>query len=197
MKESGMIFEFAEDNCYCIEEDPLVKKSQCASTFNNKGCECVSFIDGYHCFIEAKSSAPRKRDGDIRDVRLNGKPLPPTWEIYDNYQHFLRDISKKFIDSFFILRSLLEGVHGAKRLKEVAIKEKSIKYDAVRFVLIINFPLREGKTVDKQGLVNLQEALKNEMRPFLNVWKIPDTSIKIVLPEDAAKILHIPVSIEK
>ncbi|MDE5790958.1 MAG: hypothetical protein K2H96_07000 [Muribaculaceae bacterium] len=197
MKESGMIFEFAENNCYRIEDDPLVKKSNCASTLNNKGCECVSFIDGHHCFIEAKSSAPRNRSGDIKDVLLNGKPLPPTWEIYDNYQHFLRDISKKFIDSFFILRSLLEGVHGEKRLKEVTIKEKRIKYDAVRFILIINFPLPTGKTVDKQGLVNLQEALKNEMRPFLNVWKIPDTSIKIVLPEDAAKILHIPVSIEK
>ncbi|MDE6026899.1 MAG: hypothetical protein K2G23_02375, partial [Muribaculaceae bacterium] len=70
MKESGMIFEFAENNCYRIEDDPLVKKSNCASTLNNKGCECVSFIDGHHCFIEAKSSAPRNRSGDIKDVLL-------------------------------------------------------------------------------------------------------------------------------
>lgn len=196
LKESGMIFEFDDNNCYCIEKDPLVEKSNCASTSNNKGCECVSFINGYHCFIEAKSSAPRGRIGNVEDVRLNNEPLPHNWEIYDNYQHFLRDISKKFIDSFFILRSLVEGVHGEERYRDVMLKDKNLKYNAIRFILIINFPANPDRAVDKQGLVTLNEALKNEMRPFLNVWRIPDTSIKVVLPADASKILNIPVALE-
>lgn len=195
--ESGMVFVFDDSNCYCIEHDPLVEKLKSSGTSNNKGCECVSFINGCHYFIEAKSSAPRGRSGEIKDVRLKGKPLPNNWEIYDNYQHFLREISKKFIDSFFILRSLIEGVHGEKRLEEVTIEEKRLKYAAIKFVLILNLHLPVGKTVDKQDLVNLQDALKNEMRPFLSIWKIPDKSVKVVIPSDAANILNIPVSVEK
>lgn len=39
----------------------------------------------------------------------------------------------------------------------------------------------------------LQDALKNEMRPFLKIWNIPDTSVKVVLPEDAYRLLKVPV----
>lgn len=192
-EESGMTFEFNPENCYRIEEDPLVRKSQCASTANNKACECISHIDGFHCFIEAKTSAPKGRSGNKEDLRLDGKPVPDTWEVYDNYQHFLRDISKKFQDSFYIFRALTEGVHGVEGRKRVTLEEKHLKDNALRFVLILNFNLPKGKRVDKQVLATLQDALKNEMRPFLRIWNIPDTSVKVALPEDAAQILKIPV----
>lgn len=189
--ESDMDFEFADDNCFRIEEDILVKGSQCKSSSNNMACECVSFIDGHHYFIEAKRSVPRKADGKVGDLLLNGKPLSGTWEVYDNYQHFLRSIAKKFIDSFHILRSIVEGRHGERRKDELSLKNKKLNLDKLRFVLIINFPA--DKNVDKQELVTLTEALKNEMRPFLNVWKIHDSAIKISLPGDARKKLHIPI----
>lgn len=189
--ESGMDFEFAEDNCFRIEEDSLVKGSQCKSTSNNMACECVSFINGHHCFIEAKRSVPRKADGKISDVLLKGHPLPKSWEVYDNYQNFLRSISKKFIDSFHILRAIAEGRQGRQRLEELPLNVKSVNLDKLRFILIINFP--GEKNIEKQELVTLTEALKNEMRPFLNVWKIHDSSVKVLLPTDAKTKLNIPI----
>lgn len=189
--ESGMNFEFSKDNCYRIEEDILVKNCHCKSTSNNMACECVSFIDDHHYFIEAKQSVPRKADGTVKNVLLNGKALPKTWEVYDNYQHFLRSISKKFIDSFSILQAITEDRHGKQRLDNLPLKNKHMNLDKLRFILIINFP--SGMNVLKQELVNITEALKNEMRPFLKVWNIHDSAIKVVLPYDATNKLHIPI----
>ena len=137
--ESGMEFVFAGDNCFRIEEDSLVKGNQCKSTSNNMACECVSFINGNHCFIEAKRSVPRKTDSKTSDVLFKGLPLPKSWEVYDNYHNFLRSISKKFIDSFYILRAILEGRHGSQRLDDLPLKNKHVNLDRLRFVLIIIF----------------------------------------------------------
>lgn len=189
--ESGINFEFDDDNCFRIENDPLVKKGHRRSTSNNMACECVSFIDDHHYFIEAKQSVPRNSSGKIKDLQLNGKPINENWEVYDNYQHFLRSISKKFIDSFQILRSLIEGRHGEQRRNDIALTYKRLNLDKLRFVLIVNFP--PDKSVSKESLANLSDALKNEMRPFLNIWKIHDSSIKIVLPKDAKQKLNIPI----
>ncbi len=189
--ESGMTFEFDDDNCFRIEDDPLVKNTQCKSTSNNMACECISFIDGHHYFIEAKQSVPRKLDSKFDGILLNGKPVPKSWEIYDNYQHFLRSISKKFIDSFQILRSIIEGRHGKHRCDEIPLSNKHINLDELRFVLVVNFP--PDKNVVKEELVSLTDALRNEMRPFLKIWKIHDSAIKIVVPEDAKQMLHIPI----
>lgn len=189
--ESGMDFEFAEDNCFRIEEDPIVKGKSYKSTSNNMACECVSFIKGHHCFIEAKRSVPRKADGKVSDVILNSQPLPKSWEVYDNYQNFLRSISKKFIDSFHILRAISEGRQGRQRLEKLPLKVKSVNLDKLRFILIINFPVE--KNIEKQELVTLTDALKNEMRPFLKIWNIHDSSIKVLLPIDAKTKLSIPI----
>lgn len=189
--ESGITFEFEDENCYRIEDDPLVKKCHFKSTSNNMACECVSIIGDHHCFIEAKQSVPRRANGQVSDLRLNGMPIDKTWEVYDNYQHFLRSISKKFIDSFHILRSLTEGRHGRERCDAVNLPEKHLNFDKLRFILIINFP--SNKNVLKGELANLTDALKNEMRPFLNTWKIHDSAIKVVVPADAKHKLNIPI----
>lgn len=190
--ESDINFEFDDNNCYRIEEDVLVKNSNCKSTSNNMACECVSVIDGFHYFIEAKHSVPRNTDGKVSDLTLNGKPIPKTWEVYDNYQHFLRSLSRKFIDSFNILRAITEKRHGQLRLDNIPLPDKKLNLDKLRFVLIVNFPF--GTNIQKHELASLNDALKNEMRPFLKIWKIHDSAIKVVLPIDANKKLHIPLS---
>ncbi len=190
--ESGMNFEFAEDNCYRIEEDPLVRNGYRNSTSNNMACECVSIIDGHHYFIEAKQSVPRSSEGKVSDLTFNDKPIPKSWEVYNNYQHFLRSISKKFIDSFNILRSIYEGRHGEERRDKLSLPHRHLNLDRLRFVLIINFP--SDKNIIKQDLATLSDALKNEMRPFLDIWKIHDSAIKVVLPTDAISKLHIPIT---
>lgn len=156
-------------------------------------CECVSVINKRHCFIEAKMSAPRGPGGNVKDLRLNGKSIPNTWTAFDNYTTFLRNISKKFIDSFSILLSLSQGRHGSERLKAIQLSDKHLNFDRLRFILIINFTVSPGHYIDKQSMSVLQDALKNEMRPFLKIWNIPDTSVKVVLPEDDYRLLKVPV----
>ena len=191
-QESGLLFEFADGNCFHIEKDPLVTNG-CSSTSNNMACECVSVINKRHCFIEAKMSAPRGPGGNVKDLRLNGKSIPNTWTAFDNYTTFLRNISKKFIDSFSILLSLSQGRHGSERLKAIQLPDKHLNFDRLRFILIINFTVSPGHYIDKQSMSVLQDALKNEMRPFLKIWNIPDTSVKVVLPEDTYRLLKVPV----
>lgn len=192
-EESGLQFVFDDDNCYRVENDPLVVNGKSTSSSNNMACECISVIEGKHCFIEVKKSAPKSSGGSVKDLMLNGKPMPKNWVAYDNYRAYLRDISKKFIDSFYILRSLIEGRHGKERLDAVNLPDKNLNLDRIRFILIINLQLLPNKNVDKQALSDLQDAIKNEMRPFLNIWRIPDTAIKVVLPNDAKHILNIPI----
>ena len=193
-EESGLKFVFDDDNCYRVENDPLVINGTGNSSSNNMACECISIIDEKHCFIEVKKSAPQSPGGNVKDLILNGKPMPKNWVAYDNYKAYLRDISKKFIDSFYILRALTEKRHGKERFDSLNLPNKSINLDKLRFILIINLQLPPNKNVDKQALSNLQDALKNEMCPFLNIWRIADTAIKVVLPNDAKHILNIPIT---
>lgn len=191
--ESGLTFEFKDDDCYIIENDPLIANSQCASTSNNMACECISIIDSKHVFIEVKSSAPRGASANIKKISLDGKPLPENWIVYDNYKNFLRQIAKKFIDSFQLLKSFQEGNHGSQRLAALHNVGNQLKRDNLQFVLILNLNIPEDKKVDMQVLSNLQDSLKNEMRPFLKIWNIPDISVKVALPESAKSKLKIPI----
>ncbi|MDE7388586.1 MAG: hypothetical protein K2M97_04965 [Muribaculaceae bacterium] len=191
--ESGMTFELAEDNCFQIELDPLVKKKHFDSTSNVKGCEFVTVVNGHHCFIEAKQSAPAGSNGNVRDLRLNGGPVPDNWTIFDNYRSFLRDISRKFIDSLHVLTSLSAGRHGKQRRDNITLPIRIPDPDKLRFILIVNLGQKQMQNFDKQQMASLNDALKNEMRPFLSIWNIPDTSIKVALPDDARRILKVPI----
>ncbi len=203
-EESGLKFRFDDDNCYQIEHDPLVMGGGFEeSTSNNKACECVTHIDGKHFFIEAKCSAPRKdkaaKVGDLHisdpDNPDNFIPMPKNWEAYNNFESFLRAVSKKFSDSFYILKAIDEKRHGEERRQQIALPTTKVNCDKVSFVLIVNFQLKDGEKVDRDGIAQLMSALQNEMRPFLNVWSIPPHSVKVVLPDDAIKYLNIPISV--
>ena len=91
------------------------------------------------------------------------------------------------------MRALTEYRHGKERYDSLPLTIKTVNLDYLRFILILNLHLETGKFVDKQALQNLQDALKNEMRPFLKIWNIPDISIKVVSPVDAKQILNIPI----
>lgn len=201
--ESGMHFRFDDGNCFQIENDSLVKGGGCDnSTSNNRACECVSCLDGKHYFIEAKSSTPQKGNaGNVKDLCLPDpenpgefKPMPRNWEAYNNFQSFLRAVSKKFIDSFHILKAIDEERHGKERKNQIALPTTKVNCDKVSFVLIVNYQLKDGQMVNKDGVAQLMSALQNEMRPFLNIWNIPPLSVKVVLPDDAANRLHIPLA---
>lgn len=191
--ESGMTFTFDDGNCYRIEKDPLMHVCCHGSTQNNMTCECVSVINGHHYFIEAKQSAPNKSAGSIHDLRLNGRPLPANWVAYDNYHKYLRDITKKFVDSASLLKALFEGRHGVRRKTDLPLPLKKLNFDRVRFILIINPQKDYPEAYYRRNIIPLMDSLKSEMKPFLNTWNIPDKSVKILLPSQARELYGIDV----
>lgn len=183
INESGMTFQIDENNCFVIEKHPLVTKGY-KSSQNNKACEFVTFSRDSHVFVEAKKSAPRGSNGNIDDLKLNGEGFPDNWTAYDNYTTFLREISKKFIDSYSILKSICEGHHGENEKKNLDLASKDVNNNAIEFVLILNIQAKEGNT-KLDSIANLRDALTNEMRPFLSIWHISPDSVKVLWPEQA------------
>ncbi|MDE6315849.1 MAG: hypothetical protein K2L71_05220 [Muribaculaceae bacterium] len=180
-EESGLTFRLDEDNCFRVEQHPLANRGYKTSTHNIKACEFISYINGRHIFVEAKSSAPRKRNGSVDDLTLNGNPMPDNWTAYDNYTTFLRDITKKFVDSYSILKAIREGLHGQDAKDGLHLPDKTVSNSQIEFVLILNIRDNAGNVV-RDSFANLKEALTNEMRPFLNVWKISSNAVKVCWP---------------
>lgn len=176
IEESGLIFELADDNCFRVEQHRLVTRGCRNCTQNNKACEFITYLNNRHVFVEVKQSAPQKVDA-------SRKPnLPHNWVVYDNYETYLRTISKKFADSFYILTSLADGNHG--KCQEPLIENTRINLHHIEFILILN-PSNTLTSAEKDGIAVLRDSLVNEMRPFLNIWNISPDSVKILLPYQA------------
>ncbi len=189
--ESGMTFRLDDANCFRVEQHELVKKSWRTSSQNNKACEFVTVINSRHVFVEAKSSAPKGSAGKVADLTLNGEKIPDNWTAYDNFTTYLRDISKKFIDSYNILKAISSGRHGRKSIEALRLPEVAVDNDHLEFVLIINLPDNAGNT-HRDSLANLRDALTNEMRPFLEIWKISTDAVKVCWPEQARRRYGFP-----
>lgn len=184
IQESGMKFQLEDNNCFRIEKHFLANTNCKNSTRNNKACEFVTFANGRHVFVEAKSSAPKGPTGCVNDLRLNDQPMPDNWCAFDNYTSYLRDIAQKFIDSFHILLAIAKGRHGEEERRHVNLPELFPDKGNVDFVLILNIPVMAGN-VGREPLAPLNAALTNEMRPFLKTWKISPDTVKICWPEKA------------
>ncbi len=115
---------------------------------------------------------------------LNDARMPDNWTAYDNYTTFLRDITKKFVDSYSILRAISEGSHGIEELKNLPLPSTRVEKDKIEFVLILNLASDAGN-VKRESLSNLRDALTNEMRPFFSVWNISPDAVKVCWPEQA------------
>lgn len=193
--ESGMVFRLPDDNCFPVEKHHLAKASWQTTSQNIKACEFVTYDNDKHVFVEAKSSAPLGRNGNVGDLRLNGKKLPDNWTAYDNYTTFLRNITKKFIDSYYILRALSEKRHGVNGLEDINLPVKTVNNDNVEFTLIVNLQENAGN-VSKQSFAQLKEALTNEMRPFLHIWNISTDSVKVLWPSIARRRYSFEIDFE-
>lgn len=187
VKESGLTFNLDDDNCFRVEEHPVVRRKYGGSSQGNKACEFVTVVDGRHIFVEVKSSAPKGRTGYVRDLTLNGAPMPENWTAYDNYTTYLHDITKKFVDSYHLFRSVAEGNHGP--CESLNLPEHKLERDRIEFVLIVNIPT-EVRAAVKDSFANLKDALTNEMRPFLVMWGISTAAVKVFWPEQARDRYH-------
>lgn len=174
IRESGLVFNFADGDCFLIEKDDVAKKP------NVKVCEFVARLHGkdLYAFIEAKSSAPREKKFDRSKVRCGGKPVDASWTMLTDFDIFINDICQKFEDSFSAYYALRAGYHGAEAKQRIPLGCKGLDNKNVRFVLIIN-------GFDEVGCPPLNEALKKRFRHFLNAWNIPDSSVKTLNQEGA------------
>lgn len=183
--ESGMIFRFAEDVCFVIENDPVVRGSE-----GVKACECVCKIvrgrDEELLFLEAKSSAPKEKFFDRGLVSYNGSALPEKWHVVTDFDTYIGEICQKFQDSFMVFHAMKHGMHGTESAARLPEQCKKVKITSPLFVLVIN-------GFQEDWLQPLNDALKKRMRHFLNAWNLRDTTIKTVNPE-LAKDLGLPIA---
>ncbi len=177
VRESGLVFNFPDGDCFWIEKDDVAKKR------NVKVCEFVARVQGkdLYAFIEAKSSAPREKKYDRSKVRYEGKPIGGSWEMLTDFDTFINDICQKFEDSFSAYYALRAGYHGAEAKQRIPSGCKGLDNKNVRFVLIIN-------GFDEVGCPSLNDALKIRFRHFLNAWNIPDSSVKTLNQEGARRV---------
>lgn len=124
-----------------------------------KTCECIVKFRNKVTLIEAKSSAPKVKHNDA------------------NFDSFISDIMWKFRDSLTFYNAVLlrhEEEPVGERLKD--IKPQKADY---QMILIIHGHKEEW-------LPPVMDALKSKVCHLLKVWKITDTSVK-VLNETIAK----------
>lgn len=143
--ESGMWFHPPETKTFLIEKSDTYRK------VNNHGVSAVEFITMSPkqdvIFIEAKTSAPDKEDGEKM-----GK--------------FIESIGKKFVHSLEICYALLTQVlpdaepsfPGPLR---AAMKQKP----AIKLILIVN-------KLSLAHCVNLQDALRRQLRAEMRIWQM-------------------------
>lgn len=154
--ESGMTFgPFQESQVFGIEQSRMLSRCQ--------GIKSVEFI--YHkkkyvlMFIEAKSSSPIKRSGNM-----------------ENYERFLEEITQKFVDSFELyVAGLLKRKSG---YDEISTELMNADYEKMKFVFALVIHGHE-----EMWLPPLAEDLKRKMKRFQEIWK----NELIVMNEKMAK----------
>ena len=139
---------------FSFEEDKMyrIEKSGLLADVQLKATECVVSISDKLVFVEAKTSAPRPQSKEDFDV-------------------YIQDITDKFADSVKFLNAVMLRHQEEKLPKQIADKNlKEVKYS---FVLII-------KKHELAWLPPVSDALKSSMRNVLNLWNVPDVSLKVM-----------------
>ena len=180
INESGMTFRFPDENCFVIETDPVVMGHKCI-----KACECVATITAkgkdLAIFLEAKSSAPKSKECRRELLAYDSQPFPERWFVLTDFDKFISDICLKFEDSFSTFYAMSQGHHGKEAAARLPKGCNAVDIRSTLFVLVIN-------GFKEDWLSPLNDAIKRQMRHFLNSWNLPDTSVKTLTPEGAATI---------
>lgn len=152
--ESDMNFEFEDDCLYRIEESSLLSKvnKRTDKTNSYSACECVVMINEDVTLIEAKTSAPHP----------NSK---------ENFNEFIDKVASKFRDTMMVFY--------AARLRHpeeaMGSKLRGVNLETIGYRLILIIRKHENK-----WLPPVSDAVKYKLRPFLRLWNIKDTNIKVI-----------------
>ncbi len=134
-----------------------------------KRCEFITWTDNTVTFVEARSSFPNAENSPM------------------NFCNEIDEIAKKFIHSFEIFVSSLLGRLPITLPDSIGMIDLNrVKFEL--FFILKDFP--------KSVLPPISEALKRDLKVFLDVWKIRDCDIKVI-NSDIALAKNIIISTEK
>lgn len=128
-------------------------------------CECVVMFRDKVTLIEAKSSAPNPKNKD-------------------DFDEFINSIALKFRDTMTFYNAVIlrhEGEYVGDSLKKIDMR----KADYQLFLIIHGHK--------EEWLPPVMDALKSKVRHLLKVWRIEDTSVKVI-NETIAKDWHVVVN---
>lgn len=162
--ESEMTFEFEDDCLYRIELSQLLTKvnscADCTSSYST--CECVVKQGDKVLLIEAKTSFadPASDEGKTFCKRIE-------------------EIVSKFRDTMSVfhaarLRHPQEQKFGGE------LWNTKLEKATYELILII-------RNHDKEWLQPVSDSLKSRLKPFLRLWRIADTNIKVYNEQLARK----------
>ncbi len=141
--ESGMVFEFEDDQIFQIEGSDLHRSI-------GDGIKTVEFItclkENQLDFVEAKSSSPRPAKGN-----------------QERFKEFIDEISDKFMHSFQLYLSAFLGRHGTHGITGniMVVDHSKAKYT---FILIV-------KGHEIEWLTPLKDALEKKILAHRRIWK--------------------------
>lgn len=155
IEESGMAFgDFKEDHLFYIE------KSNQYQNINDKAVSSVEFVlyreyGNKLMFIEAKKSAPNPESS------------------HENFEKFVNEISKKFIDSFLLYERVILD-------KSLTKKFENIDYNGcdILCILVIN-------GFNKEWLSPIKDAIERELRIRTVLLKMWDINVLVINEEQA------------
>jgi hypothetical protein len=166
-EESGMLFAFAESECFRIEKSSLYDSVNRGSD-KNEGVKIAEFLlmrnkthhEDQIWVIEAKSSSPR----------------PETQPGFDG---FIAEIREKLVNAFSLYIAACLNRHSeADKELPASFRNIHLTKTNVRFFLVIN-----GHK--ESWLPPLQEALSKALRVTIKIWGLSPTSVAVINDEMA------------
>jgi len=141
--ESNMLFEYNDENVYCIEDDSFYTKI--TSKYGVKVCDFILLKDNNLIFIEAKSSIPKNNN---------------------DKEEFTLDIKKKFMDSLILYLGVInDRKNTISRIIHKNMKNSNLFKKKIKLLLIVN-------NVEKGNLETIRDYLSIKLRDFIYMFSI-------------------------
>lgn len=151
---------------FCLDEKQTfrIEKAKVTERLTNvMPCEYIAWINDSLCLVEAKSSAPSP----------NSKA---------NFDKYIHDIAQKFTDSILLFNAILLKRHKDDDFKELpdAFKKLNGKERYTLYLIVHGHK--------EEWMIDIQDALKMQMRHVLKAWNIEDFRLKAINHETAQNL---------
>ena len=132
-----MLFEYNDENVYCIEDDSFYTKI--TSKYGVKVCDFILLKDNNLIFIEAKSSIPKNNN---------------------DKEEFTLDIKKKIMDSLILYLGVInDRKNTISTIIHENMKNSNLFKKKIKLLLIVN-------NVEKRNLETMSGLFVDKMKRF-------------------------------